>query len=66
MHSTCQEELGRWLLSCPRGDGLLLARGNRIPIRIEATAEEKDVVEWRPGARSSQAQGPFGTDAAGS
>ena len=44
------DELGRWLLSCPRGDGLLLARGNRIPIRIEATAEEKDVVEWRPGA----------------
>ena len=43
------DELGRWLLSCPRGDGLLLARGNRIPIRIEATAEEKDVVEWRPG-----------------
>ena len=44
------DELGRWLLSCPRGDGLLLARGNRIPIRIEATAEEKDVVEWRPGS----------------
>ena len=44
------DELGRWLLSCPRGDGLLLARGNRIPIRIEATADEKDVVEWRPGA----------------
>ncbi len=43
-------ELGRWLLSCPRGDGLLLARGNRIPIRIEATAEEKEVVEWRPGS----------------
>ena len=42
------DELGRWLLSCPRGDGLLLARGNRIPIRIEATAEEKDVVDWRP------------------
>ena len=24
-------ELQRWLLSCPRGDGLLLARGNRFP-----------------------------------
>ena len=44
------DELGRWLLSCPRGDGLLLARGNRIPIRIEATAEEKDLVDWRPGS----------------
>ena len=39
----------RWLLSCPRGDGLLLARGNRFPIRIEATPEETELVEWRPG-----------------
>ena len=30
-------DLQRWLLSCPRGDGLLLAKGNRFPIRIEAT-----------------------------
>ena len=44
-------ELQRWLLSCPRGDGLLLARGNRFPIRIEATAEETEVIEWRPGPR---------------
>ncbi len=43
------EELQRWLLSCPRGDGLLLARGNRFPIRIEATPEETEVIEWRPG-----------------
>ena len=35
-------ELQRWLLSCPRGDGLLLARGNRFPIRIEATPEETE------------------------
>ena len=44
-------ELQRWLLSCPRGDGLLLARGNRFPIRIEATAEETAIIEWRPGRR---------------
>ena len=44
------EELQRWLLSCPRGDGLLLARGNRFPIRIEATPQEAEVIEWRPGA----------------
>ena len=44
------EELQRWLLSCPRGDGLLLARGNRFPVRIEATPEETEVIEWRPGA----------------
>ena len=29
----------------------LLARGNRFPIRIEATPEETEVVEWRPGPR---------------
>ena len=44
------EDLQRWLLSCPRGDGLLLARGNRFPVRIEATPEETEVIEWRPGA----------------
>ena len=43
------EDLQRWLLSCPRGDGLLLARGNRFPVRIEATPEETAVIEWRPG-----------------
>ena len=45
-------ELQRWLLSCPRGDGLLLARGNRFPVRIEATPEETEVIEWRPGPRN--------------
>ena len=34
------EDLQRWLLSCPRGDGLLLAKGHRFPVRIEATPEE--------------------------
>ena len=42
-------DLQRWLLSCPRGDGLLLARGGRFPVRIEATPEEAEVIEWRPG-----------------
>ena len=45
------EDLQRWLLSCPRGDGLLLAKGNRFPVRIEATPEEAEVIEWRPGHR---------------
>ena len=44
------QDLQRWLLSCPRGDGLLLAKGNRFPVRIEATPEETAVIEWRPGA----------------
>ena len=45
------QDLQRWLLSCPRGDGLLLAKGHRFPIRIEATPEETEVIEWRPGHR---------------
>ncbi len=44
------EDLQRWLLSCPRGDGLLLTRGHRFPVRIEATPEETEVIEWRPGS----------------
>ena len=43
-------DLQRWLLSCPRGDGLLLAKGHRFPVRIEATPEETEVIEWRPGS----------------
>ena len=43
------QDLQPWLLSCPRGDGLLLAKGNRFPVRIEATPEETAVIEWRPG-----------------
>ncbi len=43
------EDLQRWLLSCPRGDGLLIARGQKFPVRIEATPEETEVIEWRPG-----------------
>ena len=44
------EDLRRWLLSCPRGDGLLIARGQKFPVRIEATQEETEVIEWRPGS----------------
>ena len=49
------EDLQRWLLSCPRGDGLILARGNRFPVRIEATPEEAELIEWRPGAQRKSA-----------
>ena len=42
------QDLQRWLLSCPRGDGLLLTKGHRFPVRIEATPEETEVIEWRP------------------
>ncbi|MDE2885447.1 MAG: ATP-binding protein, partial [Chloroflexota bacterium] len=47
-------DLQRWLLSCPRGDGLLLARGGRFPVRIEATPEEAEVIEWRPGRHQAE------------
>ena len=46
------QDLQRWLLSCPRGDGLLLAKGNRFPVRIEATPEETAIIEWRPDRHS--------------
>ena len=36
----------------PRGDGLLLAKGHRFPVRIEATQDEKEVIEWRPGSHA--------------
>ena len=47
-------DLQRWLLSCPRGDGLILARGGRFPVRIEATPEEANLIEWRPGTQEAQ------------
>ena len=54
------EELQRWLVSCPRGDGLLLAKGERFPIRIEATPEETELIEWRPGAHTPAADAGVG------
>ena len=56
------QDLQRWLLSCPRGDGLLLARGNRFPIRIEATPEEAEVIEWRPGMHRDHTAQPARND----
>ena len=35
----------QWLLSCPRGDGLLIARGGRFPVRILATTEEQGLID---------------------
>lgn len=31
------------------GDGLLLSPDGSFPIRVEATAEEKEIIEWAPG-----------------
>ena len=38
---------------CPAraATGCCLARGQRFPVRIEATPEETEVIEWRPGPR---------------
>jgi type IV secretory pathway VirB4 component len=41
----------QWLLSCPRGDGLLIARGGRFPVRIQATPEEHRIIDARPGGQ---------------
>ena len=35
----------QWLLSCPRGDGMLVARGGRFPVRILATAQEQGLID---------------------
>lgn len=31
------------------GDGLLLSPGGEYPIRVEATSDEKEIIEWSPG-----------------
>jgi type IV secretory pathway VirB4 component len=35
----------QWLTSCPRGEGLLVARGGRFPVRILATPEEQSLID---------------------
>ena len=42
----------QWLLSCPRGDGMLIARGGRFPVRILATSEEQGLIDARPAVHS--------------
>ncbi len=41
-------DLRRWLLSCARGEGLLIASSGRFPVRVEATPEETRIIDWRP------------------
>jgi type IV secretory pathway VirB4 component len=36
-----------WLLNAQRGDGLLVAQGRRVPIKVLATAEEARLIETR-------------------
>ena len=44
------KDLQRWLLSCPQWETACCStKGNRFPVRIEATPEETAVIEWRPG-----------------
>ena len=42
----------QWLFSCPRGDGMLIARGGRFPVRILATTEEQGLIDARPAVHS--------------
>ena len=44
-------ELQRWLLSCPAATGCCWPGATASPVRIEATPEETEVIEWRPGPR---------------
>ena len=36
----------KWLVGCPRGQGLLICRDGEFPISIEATRKETDIIEW--------------------
>jgi hypothetical protein len=36
-----------WLLNAQQGDGLLVAQGRRVPIKVLATAEEARLIETR-------------------
>ena len=41
------EDTTRWLTTCPRGQGLLISERGKFPIRIDATPEETEIIEWR-------------------
>ena len=43
----------QWLLSAPRGDGMLIARGGRFPVRVLATPEEHRLIDAVRGTGSS-------------
>ena len=40
----------KWLVGCPRGQGLLICRDGEFPLSIEATMKETDIIEWAPAA----------------
>ena len=43
------QDLQTWLLHCARGSGVLVAHGMKAPIRIEATPQEAELIDWTPG-----------------
>ena len=43
------EESARYLITAPRGSGLLICEGGHYPITIEASSEEAEIIEWTPG-----------------
>ena len=43
----------RWLISAPRGSGLLISDDGNFPIAIESTPEETEIIEWTPGRESA-------------
>ena len=55
------DESARYLLTAPRGSGLLICEGGHYPITIEASPEETAIIEWTPGlhgaARAGQGNG---------
>ena len=43
------DESARYLITAPRGSGLLICEGGHYPITIEASPEEASLIEWTPG-----------------
>ena len=60
----------QWLLSAPRGDGMLIARGGRFPVRVLATPEEHRLIDavrgtgsFDDGDQTNQTRAPAGSEA---
>ena len=53
MPSICLKTSNAGCSPAPEETALLLAQGQRFPIRIEATPEETVLIEWRPGQQTT-------------
>ena len=57
------EESARYLITAPRGSGLLICEGGHYPITIEASPEETELIEWTPGLHGAALDAQHSGDA---